>query len=247
MDKQRRQVSRRWRLHGKPICALSTGSGLRRDLREAQRAIVDDSATEVLLSRQTLRALAAGLVEPGKAGRLPAPEAFPGVRTELIDRADDLVTGDERAFLQRQLALDLVQIGAADAAGAHANPHLSGCGNRVGEFPVLQGRRLCRRGALEDHRKHEVPPWTAPIEPPAQRGCQRDPRPLRARRIRWFRISRRSTIVVPPVGNIPGAGRETSEVWENQACHAQIDRGRPSRGGAFRGRRTSGWRRGWLG
>ena len=59
-------------------------------------------------------ALAAGPAEPRDA----EPAAVLGL-------ADDLVARDERQLRPVELAVDDVQVGAADAARAHAQQHLS--------------------------------------------------------------------------------------------------------------------------
>ena len=75
-------------------------------------------------------------------------------RAELVDRADDLVAGDDGHFLLRQVALDHVQIGAADGAAADANPHLARprLGHRqIGQF---QRRRVDRSNSTQQHGFH---------------------------------------------------------------------------------------------
>src|SRR5205814_1974622 len=82
----------------------------------------------------------------------------------LVD-ADDLVPDDERELRVRKLAVDDVQVGPADPAGADANKELAGRGLRPGELAGDEPRT--RR--LEDHRPHQsrvsqlaLARWTSP-------------------------------------------------------------------------------------
>ena len=63
---------------------------------------------EVLQPREALLAVAAGSPKPGE------PDPFPAAR----DPADDLVAGDQRRLSERDVALEDLQVGAADATGA---------------------------------------------------------------------------------------------------------------------------------
>ena len=65
--------------------------------------------------------------------------------------------GNDRHFLLRQIAFDHVQIGAADGAAMHTDPHLarSRLGRRqIGRF---QRRRVDRRNVAKEHGFHGTP------------------------------------------------------------------------------------------
>ena len=66
------------------------------------------------------------------------------------DGADHLVSEDERELRLCQLAVDDVEIGAADAAGGHREQHLSGTRLGVGEVGLAERRA----GPVEDHGSH---------------------------------------------------------------------------------------------
>ena len=76
--------------------------------REARRL------AEVLAAGEAVAARPVGPAEPGHAE--PAP---------VLVAADDLVPGNERELRVRQLAVDDVEVGAADTAGRHAQQDLS--------------------------------------------------------------------------------------------------------------------------
>ena len=63
----------------------------------------------------------------GTPTRAPASKREP----PLEHLADDLVAGDERQLRVGELAVDDVQVGPADAAGAHAQQDLPGFGLRI--------------------------------------------------------------------------------------------------------------------
>jgi hypothetical protein len=71
-------------------------------------------------------------------------------RSKSVDGADDLMSEDERELRLRELAVDDVQIGAADGARLHANPKLAGC--RFGARKL--GRHKRRSGPCKHHRLH---------------------------------------------------------------------------------------------
>jgi len=100
------------------------------------------SVAEVLPAAQAVAALAARPAEPRDAD---APAG------RLVD-ADDLVAGHERQLRVGQLAVDDVQVGAADPAGADADEQLAGLGLRLGELGRLEPRAL----RSQDHRPHRA-------------------------------------------------------------------------------------------
>jgi hypothetical protein len=87
--------------------------------------------------------------EPGDADALAGREAGDAV-PQLLDRTDDFVSRHDRQLRVGQLAVDDVQVGAADAAGAHLHDDLAGSGSRPGHFD--QSQRLA--GPLQAHGSH---------------------------------------------------------------------------------------------
>ncbi len=82
---------------------------------------------KVFLPFHAETALAARVPQPRRAHPLTQTElrffALPirKRRPELVDQADDLMAGDDRRFLRRQIAFDHVEISAADGATTHAD------------------------------------------------------------------------------------------------------------------------------
>jgi hypothetical protein len=122
--------------------------------RQAVALVCDDpvrvAAVEVVAgeARRLAEVLAAGEAEAARAVRPAEPrhsEALPVLRP-----ADDLVAQDEWKLRIRQLAVHDVEIGAADAAGRHAEPDLAGRRHR--RRNLLQPQRLA--GRVEHHRTH---------------------------------------------------------------------------------------------
>ncbi len=74
--------------------------------------------------------------------------------TERIDAPDDFVAGNDGQLGFRQLAVDHMQVGAADAACAHRDADLSGSGQAIRQLRPFQG------GARfsQQHRVHGVLP-----------------------------------------------------------------------------------------
>ena len=71
-------------------------------------------------------------------------------RTDGADASDDLVADDQRQLWLGQLAIDQVEIGAADSAGRHVEAHLTRA--RLGCGQLSEAKR--RGGALQEHRLH---------------------------------------------------------------------------------------------
>ena len=89
---------------------------------------------EILAAVVAIEAMPAGVREPGNADPLADREAF-DAGAEPLDEADDLVAGNDRQPLVRQLAVDDVQIGAADAAGLDADQQLRRPRRGLGRAP----------------------------------------------------------------------------------------------------------------
>src|SRR3954447_5718522 len=98
------------------------------------------AVAQVLAAAPAVLALAVGPAEPRHAD----PPVGPG------DRADDLVPDHERRARHVELAVDDVQVGAADAARVHLDQQLAGPGLGVGHG--VEPQRLT--GAVEEHGAH---------------------------------------------------------------------------------------------
>ena len=133
-------------------------------------AAVDVPAGEQRVLAQVLLAAVAeaaglvGLVQPRHAdavadgerrrARLAARRDELGAGSEGDDLADDLMAGHDGRAVRRQLALQDVQVGAADAAGQHPQQDLARTrlGHRELDEPE---RRLCRGSRRRQlHRAH---------------------------------------------------------------------------------------------
>ena len=117
--------------------------------------------------------MAAGVAEPRHADPGARRERDAGARR--LDPADDFVTRDDRQLGIGQVAVDDVQVRAADAAGLDAQPNLAGAGNGLG--PVLEREPFT--GSPQRHRAHEgqISPDRERTKPfrrlAARRGCVR--------------------------------------------------------------------------
>jgi hypothetical protein len=74
---------------------------------------------------------AAGVAEPRNADTLADVQVL-DLYADDIDPANNLMARDNRNVRVGQLAVDDMQIGAADAAGAHLNPYLARPWLRIG-------------------------------------------------------------------------------------------------------------------
>ncbi len=104
---------------------------------------------EVLAPFQAERTPPAGARQPADAYARPNRQR--GALPDRLDHADDLMPGNDRKRDLRQLAVDDVQIGAADAAGLDPQPRLAGPGRRLRPLELLQWRADLGEG----HRLHE--------------------------------------------------------------------------------------------
>ena len=86
---------------------------------------------------QAVAALAAGVSEPGDADATADLEARHAV-TFLDHRPDDLVTRPDRNLRLRQIAVDHVQVGAADTAGCDSDQDLPGSRGGTGQIDTVQ-------------------------------------------------------------------------------------------------------------
>ena len=121
------------------------------ELRVATVQVVageERAVAEVLTPGATVRTRAARPAEPRHSDAVARRESS-GARHDL---GDDLVTGDERELRPGQLAVDDVQVGAADAAREHAEERLSRAGLGIGQLD-LPKRRASRRQHHRPHRR----------------------------------------------------------------------------------------------
>jgi hypothetical protein len=94
----------------------------------------DGVVAEVFFAAEAVRADAVGSADPGDTD----PRAVGKCRGAAFDDlADDLMAWDELAADGREIALDDVQVGAADSAGKHAEEDVSG--DQPGAGDVLDG------------------------------------------------------------------------------------------------------------
>ena len=93
--------------------------------------------------------MTAGTPQPGNADPLAKRKAFdPGAFFD--DDADDFVAENERQSGLRQIAVDDVQVGPADAAGPHLEHDLPSPGAWPRHFGQSQGLARC----IQNHRFH---------------------------------------------------------------------------------------------
>src|SRR5438876_831611 len=111
---------------GAKMIAASSGSGGGASDGPAQ--------TQPSASACRRAAAATASAEPGYADPLAGAQRRDAGAYRL-DGADDLVAGHHRQAGHRQLAVDEMEVGAADRAGAHPQPHLAGA--RLGRLALL--------------------------------------------------------------------------------------------------------------
>ena len=107
---------------------------------------------QVFLIARAIGTDTAGRTEPWHADPDADPQGF-DAGSDGVDLPDDLVTGNDRQLWIGQLAVDHMQVGAADAASRHAQSDLTGPGLGVGHLRVDQ--RLARLPQL--HGMHDRP------------------------------------------------------------------------------------------
>src|SRR5471032_1279677 len=108
------------------------------------------AAAQVLATAGAVRARAAGVAEPGDADAIAGMQMRHAVAHDL-DYPDDLVSGDDRDLDGRQFTVEDVEIGPADAAGAHAHQHFAGQRDR--RLALARDEDAGIR-PFENHRSH---------------------------------------------------------------------------------------------
>lgn len=140
---------------------------------------------EILAIRHAVSAAPAGVPEPGHADPRTGRRTH-NARADRLDDADDLVAGHDGIDRLRKVAVDDVQIGAADRAGLDPDANLAGPGDRVRPFLRNEGRA----GRAQNHRPHRTGLTRASDGP--RRHARRAPTRRRARRERARSRHRRS-------------------------------------------------------
>ena len=132
---------------------------------------------EILPPAPAVRAASAGVAEPGDADALPDRQPL-GLGPERDDPPDDLMPGDDAVRHPRQLAVDDVQVGPADAAGG--DPHHDLLRSRLGHRPLDRlepiapgGQRHRPHGRLSVARRKDAPAVRAPQPPSSPRAAAR--------------------------------------------------------------------------
>ena len=110
--------------------------------------------TEILLAGPAVFADAAGTVQPRNSDAV-ADAQKAGLAADRFDNPHDLMARDHGRFTRRQLALDDVQVGAADTAGGDADEHLIALGRGAREFLKYKRPALDRRGRRQQASQHE--------------------------------------------------------------------------------------------
>ena len=110
---------------------------------------------QVLLARPAVAASAAGPAEPGHADPLARAREPRRPRPRADDVADDLVAGNDRQLRLRQLAVDDVQVGAADGARGDLDQHLPGARPPAAAAPLSAKPRP---GASSTIARISIPP-----------------------------------------------------------------------------------------
>ena len=129
-----------------------------RVLGEAARYLVARVAgviAEILSLVIAEPAVATAASQPGYSHPLAGSQAC-HPRAQAFDGADDLVSRNQRQRGLREFPVHHVQVGAADAAGAHPEQYLAGC--RPGHWQLLQAQGFTGRGQYHGaHCCHAVP------------------------------------------------------------------------------------------
>ena len=106
------------------VRVLSRGDDILRKATIRVEAVKADFGAQVFLAGQAEPAVSARAAQPRQPGPVTGTKTR-HARAHLIHHADDLVARHQRQPRQRQVALDDVQVGVADAAGMDAQTHLA--------------------------------------------------------------------------------------------------------------------------
>ena len=89
--------------------------------------------TEILCVLHTVRTSAIGRIEPWHTDTVPNMEcAYIGA--DRVYGSDDLMTGNQWQFREREITFDTMQVCMTNSAGANANANFVGRRSRVGQI-----------------------------------------------------------------------------------------------------------------
>ncbi len=126
----------------------SVGDRMGREPAVARVAGEQRRIAQVLSPAGAIGAMSARMAELGDADARAEREINAGAGR--LDPADDLMSRDDRQFWSGEVAVDHMQLGAANAAGLDPNPNLPGPGPGFG--PLLQQEPIA--GPPQDHGGH---------------------------------------------------------------------------------------------
>ena len=124
------------------------GDGVGGEFPVARVAGEERRVAEIFARAHAIGAMAARMAEPRDADAGPKRQA--DALASRLDPADDLMPRHDRQLRIGQVAVDHVQVGAADAAGRDRQPNLPR--PRLGLGPLLDREPLA--GPPENHRAH---------------------------------------------------------------------------------------------
>jgi len=104
---------------------MRIGNGFCRKAAVARIAGKEREIAEIFVAGKTIRTMAAGTAKPGNADAHAEGQAFHAAANG-IDTADNLMAGDDGQFGIGQIAVDDMEIGAADAAGGDGDTNFAG-------------------------------------------------------------------------------------------------------------------------
>ena len=152
---------------------------------------------EVLLAPAAEGAVPARGEDPGDADPIAEPEgARP--RAQRRDPPDDLMAQDDRQARRGHPALDLVQLGMADAAGLHVDQHLAAGRGRIVELHHRE-----RRGVVEQRSEG--------VQGHGTHGCRSSLVAIKHRHLPNLTIgATRASAGIPETGTTRKTGRRTT-------------------------------------
>src|ERR1019366_5441052 len=98
----------------------------------------EGTIAEIFSAVDAIGANAAGVAEPRNADAFTDAQLL-DASPDCIDPADDLVARNDRHLRVGQLAIDDMQVGAADAVSGHLHPDLPRPGLPVGDLYPFKG------------------------------------------------------------------------------------------------------------
>jgi hypothetical protein len=110
-------------------------------------------AAQILASTPAELAGAVHMLQPGDADPPPDPQAHHTV-AGFVHSSNNLMAGDDRHPVRREIPLDNVKIGAANSADAYFHPNLARPRSRRVHFSLSQRQLLHALLLRQDHRAH---------------------------------------------------------------------------------------------